>query len=39
MRTFVDWAAGHTWTCLLIVVSAISVGYVFAHRKTLFYRE
>ncbi len=39
MESFVQWVSEHPEIALLIVVTIFAVGYIFAHRKSLFYKE
>lgn len=39
MKLFVDWVAHHVLADILIAGTAFAIGYVIAHRKSLFYNE
>jgi hypothetical protein len=39
MENFVQWISDHPEIALLIIVSVFAVGYIIAHRKSLFYKE
>gem|GEM_PF-591584 len=39
METFTQWVSGHVLTSILIVGSIISVVFVYANRKSLFYKQ
>jgi hypothetical protein len=39
MNALVNWLSSHVLTTILIIGTLVSVGWIIAHRKTLFYKE
>jgi len=39
MENLFRWASSHALTVLIVVCVLYAIGFVFAHRKSLFYKE